>query len=120
MWALELATLTWRPVSGVKSAPPTPQPPPQEGAALPPPPPGGLPPCAGHALLAWSTQLLCLGGHTKARAPASRATGSGFVGARPPLRSLAGVAPTPAVEGPHASVRTNAGIHAEMACMQPF
>ncbi|KAK9821109.1 hypothetical protein WJX81_006949 [Elliptochloris bilobata] len=67
VWALELATLTWRPVSGVKSAPPTPQPPPQEGAALPPPPPGGLPPCAGHALVAWGTQLLCLGGHTKAK-----------------------------------------------------
>jgi len=67
VWALELATLTWRPVSGVKSAPPTPQPPPREGDALPPPPPGGLPPCAGHALVAWGTQLLCLGGHTKAR-----------------------------------------------------
>ena len=70
MWALELGTLTWRPVSGVKSAPPTPQPqpPPEEGAALPPPPPSGLPPCAGHAVVAWGTQLLCLGGHSKARA----------------------------------------------------
>lgn len=87
VWALELATLMWRPVSGVKSAPPTPQPPPREGDALPPPPPaGGLPPCAGHALVAWGTQLLCLGGHTKARPRAHARTAADATAQAPGAR----------------------------------
>lgn len=66
MWILALDTLTWTPVSGpAKSAPPTPS---QNGDA------GGdalapvsqpLPPCAGHAMVAWGSKLLVVGGHMK-------------------------------------------------------
>ncbi len=66
VWILALDTLTWTPVSGpAKSAPPTPS---QNGDAAvdaltsvsqP------LPPCAGHAMIAWGSKLLVLGGHMK-------------------------------------------------------
>ncbi|CAL8471826.1 g11368 [Coccomyxa elongata] len=68
VWILALDTLTWTPVSGpAKSAPPTPS---QNGdAALDALAPVSqpLPPCAGHAMIAWGSKLLVLGGHMKAK-----------------------------------------------------
>lgn len=66
MWMLALDTLTWTPISGpAKSAPPTPL---QNGdaaeaALLPVSQP--LLPCAGHAMVAWGSKLLVVGGHMK-------------------------------------------------------
>ncbi|EIE23784.1 galactose oxidase [Coccomyxa subellipsoidea C-169] len=67
VWILALDTMTWSPVSGpAKSAPPTPS---QNGdaAAILAPVPQPLPPCAGHAMVAWGSKLLVLGGHMKAK-----------------------------------------------------
>lgn len=66
MWILALDTLTWSPVSGpAKSAPPTPSQNGDAAADILAPVPQPLPPCAGHAMVAWGSKLLVLGGHMK-------------------------------------------------------
>lgn len=72
VWILHLDTLTWAAVSGGtgKSAPPTPSqngnaPAAEDAASGDIPSTRTLPPCAGHALVAWGNKLLVVGGHLK-------------------------------------------------------
>ncbi|KAK9814161.1 hypothetical protein WJX72_001384 [[Myrmecia] bisecta] len=65
VWILNLDSLTWTAV-GPSSKSGTP-PPSSDPHSTPPPPPPPLPPCAGHVLIPWGSNLLCIGGHTKAK-----------------------------------------------------
>lgn len=61
VWALHLDPLVWEPVTTSSSQPQVPGPFDDGKGDR----PHYLPPCAGHALVSWGSNLLCIGGHTK-------------------------------------------------------
>lgn len=64
MWILHLDSLTWEAVSPKAAA----AEPAENGHSA---PPQALAPSAGHAMAAWGSKLLIVGGHMKVRGPCS-------------------------------------------------